>query len=106
MIERFEQMLAQGQDNALLRYSLGSAYLKQNEPLQAIEHLRMAVQHDPAYSAAWKQLGMALAAAEQTSAALAAYEQGIRVAEARGDKQAVKEMQVFARRLRKNHPAG
>jgi Tfp pilus assembly protein PilF len=102
MIQQFEKMLAQGQDNALLRFSLGNAYLKQDEPLKAVEHLRIAVQHDPDYSAAWRQLGTALNAARQTDAALQAYEQGIQVAAARGDKQAVKEMQVFARRLRKH----
>ena len=28
MIENFERMLASGQDNALLRFSLGNAYLQ------------------------------------------------------------------------------
>lgn len=102
MIEQFEKMLAQGQDNALLRFSLGNAYLKQDEPAKAIEHLRAAVKHDASYSAAWKLLGNALATTEQTDEALDAYEQGIRAAEEKGDKQAAKEMQVFARRLRKN----
>jgi Tfp pilus assembly protein PilF len=105
MIEQFEKMLAQGQDNALLRFSLGNAYLKQDEALKAIEHLRVAVQHDPDYSAAWKQLAAALGAAQQTDAALQAYQRGIEVAEAKGDKQAAKEMQVFAKRLRKAQPA-
>jgi predicted Zn-dependent protease len=60
---------------------------------------------DPAYSAAWKLLGKALSEAGQPGEALAAYEQGIVVAEARGDLQAAREMTVFARRLRRQLPA-
>ncbi|MHB1352908.1 MAG: tetratricopeptide repeat protein [Thiobacillus sp.] len=100
-IEKFESMLAQGRDGALLRFSLGNEYLKQGEPRQAAEHLRRAVEQDPKYSAAWKLLGRALADAEAWDEALAAYRQGIEVAEARGDKQAAKEMGVFVRRIEK-----
>ncbi|MEW5966233.1 MAG: tetratricopeptide repeat protein [Pseudomonadota bacterium] len=98
-IADFEAMLAAGRDNALLRFSLGSEYLKAGEPARAAEHLRRAVEHDPKYSAAWKLLGRALSEAGAPEDALAAYRQGIAVAEARGDKQAAKEMGVFARRI-------
>ena len=92
------KMLEAGRDNALLRFSLGNEYLKAGDASTAAEHLRAAVKHDPNYSAAWKLLGRAL---EESAAdeALAAYREGIRVAEAKGDKQAAKEMAVFARRL-------
>lgn len=102
MIERFENMLAAGQDNALLRFTLGDAYLKENRPAEAVEHLRRAVVLDPQYSAAWKRLGRALADVGDVSAAMQAYRDGIAVAEARGDKQASKEMQVFLRRLERS----
>ena len=105
-IADFESMLAQGRDNALLRYSLGNEYLKQGEAAKAAEHLRRAVEHDPKYSAAWKLLGRALADAAAWSEALAAYRQGIAVAEARGDVQAAKEMGVFARRIEKQLKSG
>ncbi len=94
-------MLAAGRDNALLRFSIGNAYLKQNDAVNAAEHLRRAVEHDPNYSAAWKLLGKALTDIEAWDDALAAYQRGIAVAEARGDKQAAKEMGVFARRIEK-----
>lgn len=100
-IADFEAMLAAGRDNALLRFSLGSEYLKQGDAAKAAEHLHRAVEHDPRYSAAWKLLGKALADTESWAEALAAYQQGIAVAEARGDKQAAKEMGVFARRIQK-----
>jgi Tfp pilus assembly protein PilF len=100
-IADFEAMLAAGRDNALLRFSLGNEYLKQGDAARASDHLRHAVEHDPKYSAAWKLLGKALTEAGAGADALAAYQQGIAVAEARGDKQAAKEMGVFARRIAK-----
>ncbi len=98
-IADFEAMLQQGRDNALLRFSLGNEYLKQGDAAKAAAHLKCAVEHDPTYSAAWKLLGRALTDAEAWTDALAAYRQGIAVAEARGDKQAAKEMGVFAKRV-------
>ncbi len=100
-LENFLAMLAKGRDAPLLRFSLGNEYMKLNEPASAVEHLRQAVVLDPKYSAAWKLLGKALADSNALPEALGAYQQGIAVAEARGDKQAAKEMAVFARRIGK-----
>lgn len=100
-IENFEKMLAAGRDNALLRFTLGNAYLGAGDAAKAVPHLQKAVEHDPDYSAAWKLLGKALNDSGNTQAALAAYQQGIQVAEAKGDKQAAKEMTVFAKRIEK-----
>lgn len=94
-----EKMLTQGMDNALLRFGLGKAYLDNKAYPMAIEHLRKAVEFDADYSAAWKLLGRALAADEQAEAAREAYQQGIAVAERRGDIQAAKEMRVFLKRV-------
>ena len=95
----FQKMLAAGKDSALLRFSLGNEYLKIGHAELAAEHLAKAVALDPKYTAAWKLYGKALTAANRTDEALAAYQRGIAVAHAKGDKQAEKEMQVFARRL-------
>ncbi|HTO47773.1 MAG TPA: tetratricopeptide repeat protein [Burkholderiales bacterium] len=100
-LESLLKLVGSPRDGALLRFSLGSEYLKAGDPASAVPHLREAVARDPAYSAAWKLLGKALAGSGEAEAALEAYERGIAVAEARGDKQAAKEMAVFARRLRK-----
>lgn len=94
-------MLACGQDSALLRYGLGGEYLKLKQHDKAIAHLRAAVTIDPKYSAAWKLLGEALAAAGLKDEAIIAYEDGIRAAENKGDLQAVKEIRVFLKRLQK-----
>jgi Flp pilus assembly protein TadD len=99
LIERLETLLAAGKDNALLRFSLGSEYLKAGDAASACSHLARALEHDPDYSAAWKLYGKALTQAGRLDEARAAYGRGIEVAERKGDKQAAKEMRVFARRL-------
>ena len=99
--ERFEALLAQGKDNALLRFSLGLHYLNAGEAARAAEHLRAAVAHDRDYSAAWKLLGKALTQAGDPEGARQAYREGIEAAGRKGDKQAAKEMTVFLRRLDK-----
>jgi predicted Zn-dependent protease len=98
-LESFERMLAAGKDGALLRFSLGNEYLKTGDAARAALHLARAVALDPKYTAAWKLYGNALAAAGRLGEAAAAYREGIAVANARGDKQAGKEMEVFARRI-------
>lgn len=101
-IESFEKMLAAGQDTALLRYSLGVAYQAENQLDRAIEHFAVAVKLDPAYSAAWKLYGKALADAGRFQDAAQAFASGISVAEQKGDVQAAKEMKVFLKRANKN----
>ena len=94
-----EKLLDGPRDGPLLRFSLGNEYLKDGDLGSAQKHFRAAVDRAPDYSAAWKALGKCLAQQGERSAALAAYEQGIAVAEAKGDVQAAREMRVFARRL-------
>lgn len=100
-VDALEKMLAAGNDSAMLRFTLGKAYLDRGETSRAIGHLREAVRLDSQYSAAWKWLGRALAAAERNDEAMHAFREGIAVASAKGDKQASREMQVFMRRLEK-----
>ena len=99
MIDSFEKMLAQGKDNPLLRFSLGSEYLKTGAVDLSVMHLRAAVAQDSDYSAAWKLLGKALAQMHDEAGAKEAYNKGIAAANAKGDKQAAKEMGVFLKRL-------
>ena len=101
-IENFQKLLAAGQDNALLRYSLGNAYYRDGQLDPAIEHLASAVEQDPHYSAAWKLYGKVLAEAGRGEQAVQAYTRGIAVAEENGDIQAAKEMRVFLKRVQKS----
>lgn len=100
-IDTFEAMLARGQDSEMLRYTLGNAYFAEGEHEKAIEHLKRAVELKPDYSAAWRVLGRALAADGQLQEARSAFDQGEKVAQANGDKQAAKEINVFRRRVLK-----
>ena len=101
MISSLEKLLGTPRDGALLRYSLGLEYAKAGDARKALEHLREALARDPLYSAAWKALGKTLETAGEPAEALQAYCQGIAAAHAKGDRQAEKEMTVFARRLEK-----
>ena len=101
IVENLEAMLAAGREDALLRFSLGNAYLK-DQPALAAEHLARAVALDPDYSAAWKLYGKALTADGREDAAKDAYRSGIAAAERKGDIQAAKEMKVFLRRLERS----
>ena len=100
-IENFEAMLARGQDNDMLRFTLGNAYWKEKNAAKAVEHLRAAVEFNPDYSAAWKVLGRALAAQEQLEAAREAFNSGLQAAAKKGDKQNEKEITVFLKRVNK-----
>jgi tetratricopeptide (TPR) repeat protein len=98
IIDNLETMRARGQDSALLRYSLGNEYLKQERLDAALEHLAEAVRMDAGYSAAWKLYGKTLAAAGRHEEAMKAFDHGIATAELKGDVQAAKEMRVFRTR--------
>lgn len=106
MIERLEAMLAKGTDNMLLRFSLGKAYAEQSCFEDAETHLRASLAFDPAYSVAWKWLGKACLGRGDKAGARAAWESGLQAAQARGDQQVVKELQVFIKRLDKEAAAG
>lgn len=107
MIENLRKLIGSPRDGALLRLSLGNALLD-DDPAQAAVHYREAIDFDASYSAAWKGLGKALEKNGDDAGALTAWREGIRIATERGDRQAEKEMAVFARRIEKrlaNPPA-
>jgi Tfp pilus assembly protein PilF len=105
-VARLEKLLGTPRDGALLRYSLGLEWMKSGDAASAAARLREAVDRDPGYSAAWKLLGQALEKTADDAGALEAYRSGIAVAERKGDKQAGKEMAVFARRIEKRMGPG
>ena len=101
LTENLEALLAQGEETALLRFSLGNAYVDEDPDL-AVAHFERAVTIDPGYSAAWKLLGKSLVDCDRREEARDAYRVGIETAESRGDIQAAKEMRVFLKRLEKD----
>lgn len=101
-LDSLRKMIADGKDSAMLRLTLARLLAQSAEWSEAVDHLESAVRLDPGYTAAWKELGRASLAAGRPDAALAAWQRGIEVAQAKGDKQAGKEMNVFLRRLQKS----
>ena len=102
LLENFKKLLKAQPDNPLLHYSLGNEYFKSKDFESAEKHLRQAVKLSPEYSAAWKILGKTLSAAGSNQEAIKVFNQGIEVAEQKGDIQAAKEMKVFLKRAEKN----
>ena len=102
MIEALRKQIGGPRDGALLRFSLGQALLAEGNSSVAVESLRAAIEFDPTYSAAWKLLGQALLKNNDSAAAIATWQRGIKVATTRGDTQAAKEMTVFLRRAQRN----
>jgi Tfp pilus assembly protein PilF len=101
LIANLEALLAKGNDAPSLRFALATRYLAAGDAAAAARHAEAAVALDATYSAGWKVLGQARTAAGDELGAAAAFRCGIDVAEARGDRQAAKEMQVFLRRVEK-----
>lgn len=99
LIASLEALLAKGSDGATLRLALAARYLDAGNAEAAVRHAEAAVRLDAEYSAAWRALGQALAALGRAEEARQSYENGIAVAERRGDQQAAKEMRVFSKRL-------
>lgn len=106
MISTLEKLVGTPRDGALLRYSLGLEYAKAGRREDAVAQLREAVARDPLYSAAWKALGKELEKADLHAEALQAFTEGIQAASRKGDRQAEKEMTVFARRVEKKLTPG
>jgi tetratricopeptide (TPR) repeat protein len=98
VIPNLEKLLGTPRDGALLRYSLGIEYEKAGRRDDAAAQLREAVARDPLYSAAWNALGRVLSE-DDPKEALVAFRRGIEAAQKKGDRQAEKEMTVFARRI-------
>ena len=103
-LNAFQQMLDQGQDGPLLRYSLGLEYMNAEQAAEAVPHLRACLDQDPGYSAAYKLLARALDELGEADACRETLEEGVTRAGEKGDMQAKKEMEVFLRRLDKGKP--
>ena len=106
LVANLEALIAAGRDGPAVRFGLGRACLERSDPAAARSHLERAIAQDPSYSAAWKLLGKACAEAGDAAGAADAWRRGIAAAGAKGDRQAVKEMEVFLRRLERASGAG
>lgn len=101
MIARFEAMLESGPDSAMLRLALANALVGGGRVEDAIGHLEQALELDASYSAAWKLLAKSLLAIDEPERVLEVCARGIQVAANKGDLQAAREMEVYAKRARR-----
>ena len=106
LIANLEALIEAGRDGPAVRFGLGKACLERSDPAASRLHLERAVALDPSYSAAWKLLGKACAEGGDTVGAADAYRRGVAAANAKGDRQAAKEMGVFLRRLERASGSG
>lgn len=99
--EIFLKLLERDETNPMVLYSLGNELFKEGRYAEARDYLGRAVEQKPDYSVAYRTLGRAHFELGEDGEARGVFEEGRRVAEANGDLQTVKEIDVFVRRLEK-----
>lgn len=102
LTENLEKMLANGNDSAMLRFGLGSAYFNDKNYQLAIPHLKKCIEWDSSYSAAYKLLGRAQIKVGLGDQAKMTLEAGLEQAALSGDKQTEREISVFLKKLEKH----
>jgi tetratricopeptide (TPR) repeat protein len=81
----FLQVLEIDPDDTLANYGIGSIAVEQAEWPRAISHLERVIAQDPKYSVAYLALGKAYRGQGEISLAKKTWEEGIKVAAAKGD---------------------
>ena len=99
LTENFEKILTSGNDSAMLRFGLGSAYFNDKNYQKAIPHLQKCIEIDNSYSAAYKLMGKAQIKLGLTEQARTVLEACLEQARLKGDKQTEREIQVFLKKL-------
>ena len=101
MARNLEKMLANGRDDAMLRFGLGSAYFNEADYEQEAMHLESCLAQDENYSAAYKLLGKSYFKLGDMEKASSVFEKGLPIAQQQGDKQTEKEINVFLKKAGK-----
>ncbi|HWP48314.1 MAG TPA: tetratricopeptide repeat protein [Candidatus Limnocylindrales bacterium] len=100
-IAQLQELLKTDPNDDFLYYGLGLEYLKAERYQEAVEAFKTVIKLKPDYSAAYRELGKALTKVGQLEEAKKVYQEGMMVAEKKGDLQTKKEMRVFLNRLLK-----
>ena len=93
------RLLAESDPSDATTWFLLGRELAVESPAEAADAFRRAIEADPDYSAAYRQLGNALEACGAIDDAVLAYQKGVEVAERTHDLQAGKEMNAFLKRI-------
>ena len=97
--DMFRKLLERDPENPMVLYSLGNELFKEQRYSEAETYLSRAVRNKPDYSVAYRTLGRVLYELHEDDEARRVFTQGREVADANGDLQTVKEIDVFVRRL-------
>ena len=97
--EMFRRLLEKDPNNAMILFSLGTELFKEGRYQEATGLLARAVENKPDYSVAYRMLGRAHYELREDAEARRVFEKGREVAEANGDLQTVREIDVFLRRI-------
>ena len=97
--EMLRRLLEKDPNNAMILFSLGTELFKEGRYEEAREPLARAVENKPDYSVAYRMLGRAHYELHDDAEARRVFEKGREVAEANGDLQTVREIDVFLRRI-------
>ena len=99
--DMFRKLLERDPRNPMVLYSLGNELFKEGRYGEARDHFKRAVENKPDYSVAYRMLGRAHYELHEDTEARTIFLKGKEVANANGDLQTVKEIDVFLRRLHK-----
>lgn len=99
--EMFRKLLQRDETNPMVLYSLGNELFKEGRHDEARDCLKRAIENKPDYSVAYRTLGRVYFELGEEVEARGVFQEGRRVAEANGDLQTVKEIDVFRKRLEK-----
>ncbi len=99
--QMFSKLLQKDPDNPMILCSLGIELFKEGRYSEAREHLWRAIKNKPDYSVAYRMLGSTHDELHENSEARRVFAKGREVAQANGDLQTVREIDVFLRRLDK-----
>lgn len=99
MRERLEKLLEQQPDKAELALALAQLCLRENDSQSALRYAKQAVGVDSGYSAALLTAGLAAREQGDVSAAREWFVQAQLAAEARGDMQILRQVQVYLKRM-------
>ena len=93
-LEQFKEFVEMDPTDLFSRYALAMEYVGAGQYEDAVRHFKEAIRLDPGYSAAYFQAGLASHKAGNIDAAKEFLQNGIVVADKKGDRHARDEMQA------------
>ncbi len=105
-LELLRELATDAPDDSTTWFLLGRELLALDQSEEAVTAFEHAVAVEPAYTAAYRQLGNALERSDRLEEAAEVYRRGIEVAERTHDLQTGKEMRAFLKRLARDRGVG